>query len=243
MNQQPLPTKLDTLLFVDTETTGLPEDPAARTIEIACVWWHIERQCVLAAWSELVQHGSNEAENVNRIPRPVLSLGLSPDHAAQGFLSRVARADVLLAHRAEFDRQFVPKTDKPWVCTKFHFDWPYGAPGESLVPLAIANGVAVTHAHRALTDCMLMARLFESLSGPDTIRTRLINAMRPRKRYRAAVSFDQKDLAKDRGFMWKPETKEWLRDIADGDAKEFPFKVVEVKKDADDVNDGRRWHP
>jgi DNA polymerase-3 subunit epsilon len=231
-NQQTLPIKLNTVLLADTETTGLKEGPNARLVEIGAVWWDIDHGITLAAWSELVEGPSNEAAGVNKIPQTALRYGLTRDQALEGLRSRASRADVVVCHRADFDSFFLGDLGRPYVCSKFSFEWPGVDLGSSLLYTAAGLGVPIVEQHRALTDCFLLAKCLERVhakEGPAGIRARFARAMRPAATFRAIVSYDDRDLAKKAGFQWQPEKKWWVRErLAIEDAALLPFKTERV---------------
>ena len=221
---------METLALIDVETQGL--DPAQhKVIEIGCVLWSVRYACVIAAWSDLVQQESNEAEVTNRIPATALQLGLTQDSALTRLRNFVARADLLVAHRAEFDASFLPELGKPWVCSKFDIQWPGSKVGDGLVYVALALGVAVTTAHRALSDCLLLARIFEAAyqNGAD-IPALLQRAMRPKATFRGMQRFDENQLAKDAGFQWDGTKKIRTRRMAIEDAAALPFPTMRLEQ-------------
>jgi DNA polymerase-3 subunit epsilon len=220
---------MKTLAIIDSETTGI--DPAKdNVIEIGCVLYSIEHRSVISTWSDLVQHTSNEAEAINKIPPATLPLGLPFITAMEILHSFVARADAIVAHRAEFDSAFLPGLKKPWVCSKFDVEWPQSKVGDSLVFVALAHDVPVTGAHRALTDCLLLARIFENAAknfGAD-IQALLVKAMRPKALFQAMTSYDEREMTKQAGFQWDPAAKRWTRKMAIADVEALPFKVRRI---------------
>lgn len=230
-------------LIVDTETTGL--DPKKdRVLEVGAVLYSLENG-VLQQCSTLINGpAENPCENINRIAaRAFDEYGnlVDCDLASWRLVNEMFKAaDVVAAHRAEFDYGFlkVSTTDamfpegegKPWVCTKFDFQWPNQTrEGESLVSLALEHGIGVASAHRALTDCLLLAALFDRVaaSGGD-LRAMFARAMRPKATFQALVSFDDKDKAKSAGFQWEGDRKRWVRRMAIEDAAALNFKTMQV---------------
>jgi DNA polymerase-3 subunit epsilon len=108
--------------------------------------------------------------------------------------------------------------------------WPRASTSQSLIAIALAHGVGVSHAHRALTDCDILARLLERVAETHDVEAMLVKAMRPKKKYRAMVSFDTNQLAKERGFRWSPEEKIWWRKFVPEDVPglQLPFELQEV---------------
>jgi DNA polymerase-3 subunit epsilon len=223
------PVKLDTILILDTETTGT--DPAKdRIVEIGAVLWSVEHTCALSAWSELVIGDGNAAETINRIPAAALVRGIKPPAAMATLRALAGRADVVVAHNASFDRGFIGEdVGLPWVCSMDDLAWPRQASGTSLAATALAHDVGIVTAHRALADCLILARLLERVTelGHD-VRAMLRLGLRPKATYQAMVSYADRELAKAAGFTWHGEAKRWTRRLAAEDVAGLPFKVVEV---------------
>jgi DNA polymerase-3 subunit epsilon len=167
-------------------------------------------------------------------------LGVDLSDAFARLVDLVAgRVDVLVAHNASFDRSFLESNgldlakhfDVPWICSMSQIDWPRASGSKSLLATALAHDVAVTVAHRALADCQILARLFERCAelGSD-LQVMLTRALRPSSRYVAQVSYDNRQQAKDAGFVWSaPEApKCWSRIVADEDAGKFGFRLKKV---------------
>lgn len=220
-------------LIVDTETTGL--DPVTdRVIEIAALLYSVEQHTTLSQFATLLPGESNAAERVNRIP--IAALGevgrleeiIKP--VRETFHTLRSVADVIVCHNVEFDQQWFRSDwlDLPWVCTNFDFEWPMQTrEAGSLINLALEHGIGISSAHRALTDCQLIASLFDRmpLFGCD-LQAMFARAMRPKGIFQAVVPFEEKDRAKEAGFKWNGETKKWTRRMAVEDAGALPFKTV-----------------
>ena len=65
--------KIEKILILDTETTGLDENKD-EVIEIGCILFDVSFKCVLSQVSFLFPVNNNEAENINGISAEVLSL-------------------------------------------------------------------------------------------------------------------------------------------------------------------------
>jgi DNA polymerase III subunit epsilon len=222
-------------VILDTETTGL--DPKVeRCIEVAVCLFDLDLAAPIASYASLIDAGggvnNNPAEPINRIRPELLVDGAEPRKVWDQVYSFVERADVVLAHQASFDRSFVPESiakAKPWCCTEHHVDWPLAQPGKSLVHVALAHGVGVVHAHRAMTDVDTIARLLARVHemGHDLVAL-LQRAMRPRKKVAALVSYDDREKAKTAGFAWDPPTKTWQREMPVDEIAGLPFKTREI---------------
>ncbi len=226
------------LLITDTETGGL--DPSVHPcLEVALVVFDIPTLSVIESFSTLIASDTNEAEAVNRISVGALSQGREASQAWKIIDRYVDTAAThheaaLVAHRASFDRSFYPERIAkrlPWVCSKYDVSWPLSKYGDGLVHVALAHGIGVIDAHRALTDCQTLARLFRRVGemGHD-VGGMIHHALMPRKTFRAVVSFDEREKAKALGFEWDGARKIWHRRLAIEDAttKEWPFKLEEV---------------
>jgi DNA polymerase-3 subunit epsilon len=221
-------------LILDTETTGLNPEMDA-TIEVACALYDIEYASVVASFASLIQCDHNSAELVNRIPvRLLIDAPISGSVWPQ-VVSLALRADVIVAHRAEFDIQFVPKELqklKPWACSKFDMDFPCGKPerGEHLVHLALAHDVPVYTAHRAMADVDTLVRTFQAAHRLNhDVSNMIARSLRPKGVFQALVSFNDKDKAKEAGFSWNPEAKTWSRRMFVDEVSKLPFKTTQLK--------------
>ena len=237
---------LETVLIVDTETTGLTPVDGSRVIEYGAVLFSVPTVSVISCWSELVHlpgDDSNAAESTNRIPSAALALSqaLEHEHVLVSLFKLASRADALVAHNAVFDRTFVEHAcggplrgasgePLPWICTLEDVDWPRPSSSMSLVAIALAHDVGVVQAHRALADCTLIARLFERVHelSPGCLPALLDKALRPKAVFQAVVRYDERHLAKEQRFRWEPESKRWLRRMAVEDAAALPFRVKDV---------------
>lgn len=227
------------LLITDVETGGLDpsRDPC---LEVGLVVFDIASLSVIETFSTLIMGESNCAYDVNGISIDALACGRSEAQTWQIINRYVdmaeSRGSAFVAHRASFDRSFFPAAIAerlPWICSKYDIDWPRSKYGDGLVHVALAHGVGVLDAHRALTDCQTLARLFRRVGEMDYDVHRMVErAMRPRKTFRAVVSFDEKDKAKAVGFEWDGAKKIWHRRIPIEDVAELQrawgFKLEEV---------------
>jgi len=122
----------------------------------------------------------------------------------------------------------------PWIDTCGAVDWPMQSkPNTNLISLALDHGLGVVDPHRALSDCMLIARLITRCNdlrhqtGHD-VQAILARGLRPRATYEALVPFERKDEAYDAGFHWDRVKRQWLRKMAREDTPLLPFRVREV---------------
>ena len=231
--QQLLPERL---LILDTETTGL--DPQRdRCIEIGAVLFDLPRRSVLSQVSLLLPCDQNPAQAVNGI-EPALTQQPQPwQQGLQWFEALLASADLVVAHNAAFDRQWfgiapLPPIHKPWLCTMEDIRWPadrHLRSNPSVRDLALAYGVPVWAAHRALTDCIYLAQVFERCSDLEYL---VQQGLEPRRLYRARLSYEERHQAREAGFRWnEPVSGAWSRRLSEREAALLPFPVVPVDAD------------
>ena len=232
-SQQPLPERL---LILDTETTGL--DPQRdRCIEIGAVLFDLPRRSVLSQVSLLLPCDQNPAQAVNGI-EPALTQQPQPwQQGLQWFEALLASADLVVAHNAAFDRQWfgiapLPPIHKPWLCTMEDIRWPADRrlrSNPSVRDLALAYSVPVWAAHRALTDCIYLAQVFERCSDLEQL---VQQGLEPRRLYRARLSYEERHQAREAGFRWnEPVSGAWSRRLSEREAALLPFPVVPVDVD------------
>ena len=229
-----------TLLIIDTETTGI--NPTQDTvIEIGAILYSVSCQTALSHLSFLLYADQNAAEPINRIPPTALTaLPHVLQHKSLSLLQELAlAADYIVAHNAEFDSQWFNDQQLPilrgpdqqplqWLCSMADMTWPKQTrPGESLIALALNHGIGVSSAHRALTDCQLLAELFNRLA-PHELITLIKQALRPKAWFKAEVSYENRHLAKNEGFRWDSERRIWVRKIPIEDANHLCFRVIQL---------------
>lgn len=216
--------------IVDTETSGL--DPkTGELLEVAVALWSFDLGLVHAG-SIPVRAEANAAQAVNGIPlRLVQDFGWNPDASKDWVRRMTAGADAVVAHNADFDRQWLPElAERPWICTCNDVTWPAPVQSRSLTAIALAHGVGVVDAHRALTDVMTLVRLFEAVQARGhSVRELLQAGLRPKATFRALVSYDDREKAKAEGFRWDAGRKVWVRKMAIDDTNKLPFKVQQME--------------
>ncbi len=220
------------IAIVDTETSGL--DPKKdELLEFAVAFWSVEHCSLIDATSVLVHASSNNAEAVNRIPLDMARRWGADRAFVDNSVCPALASDVdaIVAHNADFDRQWLPElADKPWICTANDITWPSPSTSRSLTAIALAHGVGVVDAHRALADVMTIVRLFEAVHARGhSVRAMLEAGLRPKATFRALVSYDDREKAKAAGFYWDSKGRSWLRKMAIEDAGRLPFRTEQVE--------------
>jgi DNA polymerase-3 subunit epsilon len=214
--------------ILDTETTAL--DPAkGRCIEVAVMLYDVKHAQPAASFASLIRGSeTNEAEPINGIPGTMLPEAREADEVWRCVRWLLKPAQALLAHRAEFDRQFVPDLGLPWVCSKSDVKWG-DRRGDHLVQLALSLGLGVASAHRAMADVDTLARILTRVAEKGQDLSQLLqHAMRPKKRFYSLAPFEERETVKAHGFLWSPEKKVWWRDMPSEDTATLPFGVRAV---------------
>lgn len=225
------------ILILDTETTGLDANTCS-IIEIAAIYYNIPTRSIIQQCSTLIRQDKNEAHHINKISAESLNESLCDLTLISINLIRemIRNCDAIVAHNTSFDRSFirmfaplvVPVCDKTWICTKNDFEWPIRKGSSlSLVNIAVEMGVPVVSAHRALTDCTLLASCFDKI--PD-LQERFNETVLEKEIYEALVSYDDRKLAVDEGFLWEPKSKKWIKKISSQKAALISnFKVRKIQ--------------
>lgn len=227
-------------LVIDCETDGLSPQ-TNRVIEIAIALFDLDHASVIATFAALLEGDSNAAEHINRIPSVLLKHGMAAEDVWAQVATMIDRADFLLAHNAPFDRSFVvlqiPDIKVPWCCSMRDISFPHSSNSKSLTAVALAHGVPIIGAHRALTDVDILCRLLSRLKETGTDLVELFEtAMKPKAPQvlvQAMVSYDDRAAAAQKGFIWKPAPlKRWEKRMTLEEAKKLPFKVKVIKEAA-----------
>jgi len=113
--------KIEKILILDTETTGLEENKD-EVIEIGCILFDVSFKCVLSQVSFLFPINNNEAEHVNGISAEVTNISQPWEDGLNFFLKLVDSSDFIVAHNVEFDKKWfgkgrLPKLNKKWICS------------------------------------------------------------------------------------------------------------------------------
>ena len=97
----------------------------------------------------------------------------------------------------------------------------------SVRDLALAYSVPVWAAHRALTDCIYLAQVFERCNDLEQL---LAQGLEPRRLYRARLSYEERHKAREAGFRWnEPVSGAWSRKLSEREVALLTFPVVPVE--------------
>ncbi len=223
----------ENILILDTETTGL-DNVNDDCLEVGSILFNVKSRSVLAQQSFLLPVETNNAETINNIPAEITRLPQPLDEAIKYFESLIRVSDVVVAHNAEFDMKWfglkkLPQIERQWVCSMDDITWPADKQLKtrpSVRDLALAYGVPVWNAHRALTDCIYLAEVFKRCSELEKL---LMRALEPKVLLRAEISYEERYLAKNAGFRWNDAIKgAWSRKMSRRDMEKLEFPVHEV---------------
>lgn len=221
------------VLICDVETTGLDRDKD-QAIELGYVLWSVEHRVMLEVYSGLLPARENPAEAVNGIPARALPHGDDFSSIWNMLRDASSRCDAIVAHQADFDRAFLGvhlDEERAWICTIEDLKWPRQGAGNSLIAIALAHGVGIVAAHRAINDCLTLARLFEAVPDIDArLEAAHAHALLPKGEVISLAPFEEKEIVKAHGFKWFPERKVWARTMALADAKALPFGTRAVAR-------------
>lgn len=235
---------INNVLIIDTETNGIDIEKN-QVIEVGAILYSVRYQTILQQISFLLPEMSNNMHKINNIPLNAL---IETSHDLSLFwriLHNMSElSNYVIVHNVEFHKKWfcddgrlptlIGFNDEPlrWLCTQEDFVFPRQYKSRmSLVDLAIAHGIGVSTAHRALDDCRLIAELF---NRGDDLQGLFEQALLPRLDCIAQVSYDDRELAKQAGFRWKAATKTWERRAKQSEIDSFPFLVHVVTDDEND---------
>jgi len=222
--------KIEKILILDTETTGLDENKD-EVIEIGCILFDVSFKCVLSQVSFLFPVNNNEAEYVNGISAEVTNIDQPWQDGLNFFLKLVDYSDLIVAHNVEFDRKWfgkgiLPKLEKNWICSLEDINWSFQKSLKtrpSVTDLALSFSIPVWNLHRALSDCFYISEVFKKC---DNLEELLLKATEPRFLYKALVSYEERNLAKNAGFRWNtPVEGAWSKKLTAEEANNLEFKV------------------
>jgi len=230
MDNTPNKKNIESILILDTETTGLDENND-EVIEIGCILFNVPHQSVISQLSFLLPVETNDAEFINGIPVDVSNVIQPWREGIQFFLKLVESCDFIVAHNAAFDKKWfgrgnLPSLDKKWICTLDDINWSFKKnikSRPSVTDLAIGFNIPVWNLHRALSDCYYIAEVFKRIDNLENI---LLKATEPKYLYKAIVSYEDRSLAKNAGFRWNTHVHgAWTKKLSETEAIELNFKV------------------
>lgn len=210
---------------LDLETTSLDTE-SCKVIEVGAILWDCENNQAVAIMDKLVRNPDTvipeEITKLTGIRQEYVELtGNSLKSVLEHTAFLMKNAEAVVAHNGnDYDKPVFLRVSKecgveipeiPWVDTRLDIEYPEEMRGcRKLSHLAAEHGFLLNDGrHRAIFDVMAMLRIFNHYD-----HTALISlAKTPFIDIQAVVSFDNKDLAKARGFQWDSARKMWKKQI------------------------------
>ncbi|KON34685.1 hypothetical protein AC477_00120 [miscellaneous Crenarchaeota group-1 archaeon SG8-32-1] len=215
---------------IDLETSSLDTETCDIT-EIGVILWDPYRDKIIESISMLVEVDIeiNNAD-ITGIDNTLLGLySWNPEYVREAILYRIDKVDYLMAHNAVFDQTILKRfmgsllsSEKLWIDTMMDIPYLERIKTRSLSYLAVEHGFLNPFPHRALFDVMTMIKIASMYDFDEILKY----THSPNIWIRAAVSIDDRQLAKDRYFRWDPINKFWVKRI-----KEMNLQYEESKAD------------
>jgi len=154
--------------------------------------------------------------------------GVVPNKQFCDFMAKCyfQKADVIVASNGNnFDKPVLENffahygsklPDKLWIDIQRDIDYPGSCRNRNQTYLSGYHNIFNCLSHRSVTDCMTMAKIIGSFDTNGLLYPLDViieNAKSPDVYVIAKVSFDNKDLAKNDGFRWNPDTKQWYKSM------------------------------
>ena len=214
------------LLGLDFETTGTSPFKD-RVIEIGYVQWDVERKTPLQLGDFLIKHSPEEnvlvSEEITRItgiyPADLSENGVRVESAFAALLHAHNQSDYVVAHNGNtFDKIFFNEelkrlgwTDRakniPWIDTRNDLPLDATVTVKNLKSLAERHKIINPFPHRAAFDVLTMLQILNQYKLEEVVALSKI----PLICVRANVSYENRELAKARGFFWDRERRQWLK--------------------------------
>jgi DNA polymerase-3 subunit epsilon len=233
------------ILGKDYETTGLEPEKHSIT-EVGMVLWDTDLHAPIKVMGFLVDPGPNAVWDpvtlkiTGLTPELCAKFGYPDERALKQVIAWHENAEVICAHNGtRFDRPFFEAwcrrlgfyvNPKLWIDTNTDIEL-----GEldfkksrKLTYMAADHQFLNPFPHRAVFDVMTMLKVLDNY---DLERV-LFLAKQPVVDVIANVSYDDRELAKARGYRWYPEQKLWVMTMKECFVEKeqaeagFPIKVV-----------------
>ena len=225
------------VLVLDTETTGL-DWRSESIIELAMLAVDIDIQTGhpvgdVEVYEDFEDPGRPippEITNLTGITnKDVMGQKLNEDKIKD----MVARADLIVAHNAGFDRPFVENRlevfeHKAWACSFAGIDWKAQGLGSAKLEFLCSELGWFYDAHRAQVDCHALLRVLSAdlkTSSESKPLTGLQQLFKSAENARTIVKafgspFETKDKLKARGYRWDAEARVWYTAVKSAEALE-----------------------
>jgi DNA polymerase III subunit epsilon len=219
------------LLGIDVETSGLdPENDWI--IEIGAVLYDWDTKMPMQILSELVDPTMEDRdwtlpEEITEITGitfdALLKYGAFEKDVLIKLESMIQLADYYVAHNGNaFDRHFMEAAygrhsmgmpGKPWLDTMQDIKFDASIKTRNLHHLGADHMILNPFRHRAVFDVLTMFKVMEHYD----LEAIIARSQEPTLFVQALVSFDEKELAKDRGYRWCAPKKIWWKSAKQSD--------------------------
>lgn len=217
--------RLGTIIFMDTETTGLDVKKDV-IVEIGLVkaTYSLDRKIILSIdkyYDELEDPGFEMSEEVIKI-HGISNEAVKGRRIDDNIVNRFCTENVLMvSHNAKFDRKMFEKRfphlgNLPWACSYEGIDWKsLGFPLGKLPILGLLQGYFYD-AHRAFVDTLAMIWVlhvnksaFAMLLDKAFVSSYMIEALLPYDTKDFEKFNKLKNQVKDKGFKFNADNKTW----------------------------------
>ena len=225
------------VLVLDTETTGL-DWRSESIIELAMLAVDIDLQTGhpvgnVEVYEDFEDPGRPIPPEITKLTgitnKDVMGQKLNEDKIKD----MVARADLIVAHNAGFDRPFVENRlevfeHKAWACSFAGIDWKAQGLGSAKLEFLCSELGWFYDAHRAQVDCHALLRVLSAdlkTSSESKPLTGLQQLFKSAENARTIVKafgspFETKDKLKARGYRWDAEARVWYTAVKSAEALE-----------------------
>lgn len=225
------------VLVLDTETTGL-DWRSESIIELAMLAVDIDLQTGhpvgdVEVYEDFEDPGRPIPPEITKLTgitnKDVMGQKLNEDKIKD----MVARADLIVAHNAGFDRPFVENRlevfeRKAWACSFAGIDWKAQGLGSAKLEFLCSELGWFYDAHRAQVDCHALLRVLSAdlkTSSESKPLTGLQQLFKSAENARTIVKafgspFETKDKLKARGYRWDAEARVWYTAVKSAEALE-----------------------
>lgn len=233
------------VLGLDFETTGVDTKKDLVT-EVGLVLWDTDRgspvmiEDYYVNWTEMFPNFEISAEITEKTGIQTVDcvrFGVPPGTGLGRIRFLMKYATAVVAHNGTvFDKLLHDEWNRtmqltdygeplPWVDTMVDLDYPEDVTTRKLSYLACEHGFLNPFPHRAVFDVLTTLRIMSQYD----IEKVLFSASQPTMILQAIVSYDQKDLAKERNFRWDADNKRWIKTVKmhkiAAECTDLPFKT------------------
>ena len=216
------------IIILDTETTGL-DVVQDEIIEIAFQVYHLNLESgKLEEQITFYQELQEPRKPLSPIIEKITGLKTSDLHGKKidwKYVEMVCgKCDFIISHNADFDRQFISKYFKldpkvKYLCSCDLIDWEYLGFGSRKLELICLFHGFYYDSHRAMSDVNALSKLIElncEILGRTYLKEILLNSELKYFYLEAHFApFEKKDLLKQRGYRWEPNSKLWKLKVSE----------------------------